>query len=1274
MTPTIYVLGHLDVFQQALVGLQMIFHPTTGSTDWAASTGLFGAGPIVVLGLLASLLHLSTKGIWTQQLHVHHVPLMLVLYAAFFIPVTNVDVHDILSGQDAIVDNIPIGVVYPAAIISNLGYDAATQLGQAFQSPTSTTPPTDISQGVASPLRQMMAIRRMYGIATSQEPALSQDIADYVGQCIYPNAPNQPAVSWPTIYTAQSLATVLFASTATLSGNIQMMPLPSTLLPSASTSACSSTNASGTYCTETCAQAESDLQSAMTTWMGAGSGGCGAAITAATASTNSSQVTNCSTSVNTNLGPVVAASPTASALLTSSNNFGVNYVENMYLSCLATQGWQMGLNAAAASENSELTMPSYCVIEGSAQNLYNVNSAASGNMFLENMAGMMSVLQFLFFALSPLVAAAMVFAGAQGLGLLMKFILFGMWTQSWMAVAAILNDYAQYNVSDALAQIMAPTVATGSTTTSAVGLTSMANLGLLIDHVQKTLASADTMLAMTPIITMFVFTGSYMALANVASRMSGDVKDPAGVEAQSVGEQEKSYGIQAGNNPMAPGYFAASANASTESVGVSATANSATNWATQVGAQSTHAYTEQWARAISSGGGLTVTNGRGQRENLVDGIAATISHNDAYGQLYNAGLGANMSNAHAMAFATAVTLAGATAAQQFKALHPNATEAQIGEVAANAAQKEARSLLGGLLKGAASGFQANIMPTIRDDMTSQKTRNHMYNVASGVQGAFTRSANATFTNDSSSGQISQFQQAIHQAQTDQASATEQFSQAAAIARQAQESASFGGKLEINAVSAFQAIRSRPDALQVSQAILNQAYGNNAVAAQHALETIGQAGEGRSNPIVARLRAAIAAIKGNMPGVSDADRFEAGNMLFSMYDGTSLRSIGSGMAATQNSTGNLYKNIAGQTGSDSNGLVPKVQAAAKAAAPAARAAELRAGTVVHPNYGEGSGTTPQAMQGEINGLFGQGMAIINANSKGLPTDQAIENTLATTLDHLNDPVLNGPVQAMWKDPRVAAGAGIAINVILGMGGAYFAGRQLKKLANAKSKQSPGAQDDSVGGGDGNPGASDVGANASPAAPADAPITFYDQNGNPIARTTAADVSQAAEEIAGKSGGTVGDFVRALGERAAALGTDTVEIGSKFFRFAGGTVTEIAGPALDVLGPVAAVAQALTPTDTASGYAPLSPQQQQMVAAFQKADDYLMATNQPYRDINTYIRGELNDNKSLNDPGLAQAVKLRNKLAAAQMLRDGYKPSLADLNSEINPDGSPRRIDQ
>jgi conjugal transfer mating pair stabilization protein TraG len=123
--------------------------------------------------------------------------------------------------------------------------------------------------------------------------------------------------------------------------------------------------------------------------------------------------------------------------------------------------------------------------------------------------------------------------------------MFGLWTQSWFPVAAILNNYAQMTSSEMLARY--GIALNGNGTPQASVLTTIAGLPETLAHVQSILGNVDMMMALTPVITMIVFTGSYMAMSNMAQDINAETQAGKSVteEAPGLPKQEQAFGVSA---------------------------------------------------------------------------------------------------------------------------------------------------------------------------------------------------------------------------------------------------------------------------------------------------------------------------------------------------------------------------------------------------------------------------------------------------------------------------------------------------------------------------------------------------------------------------------------------------------------------------------------------------------------------------------------------------------------------------------------------------------
>ncbi len=548
MPTTIYILGNLQTFVAALTGIQMIFNPAN-NTDWAMGGALFGVGPLVTIGLLVSLLHISTKGVWTQKLSLHHVGILLGLYAAMFVPTTSVTVQDIYTGQSQIVDGIPDGVAYPASIVSQLSYDAATQLGQAFQAVSATAPPTSIALGMAAPLRTMLQLRNMYTFFSKEQPGLARDEVLFVKQCVYPNATYNNW--WQQIYSSNNILNT-YASFAYPSTAQASVPYDATLAAANPAITCTA----GGLCYGSCGSMAVAIDAAFQNWLtnnqssGLGCSNAAGMSTAANAETNA-PTTDCSGSGSFN------------SIMSAMGSSGMEYVSMIINSCINSAGMASGPTLSAYPQTGGVNND-FCTITTNSINQAQVDNAGSANVFLSNMLPLMSILQFLFIALAPLAAFTMVMAAEQGVQTFVKYIMFGLWTQSWLPVAALINDYSQITVQHQFSVLAAAATASAGSVTSAVGMAvnsipvmgagmdalTTTSLPIIIQQTMQVLSNADMMLAMTPVITMIVFTGSYFGMAQLAQGVGGEdnVAKNTGLTTPGVSSEEKAFGVSSPGN------------------------------------------------------------------------------------------------------------------------------------------------------------------------------------------------------------------------------------------------------------------------------------------------------------------------------------------------------------------------------------------------------------------------------------------------------------------------------------------------------------------------------------------------------------------------------------------------------------------------------------------------------------------------------------------------------------------------------------------------------
>ncbi|WP_431798240.1 conjugal transfer protein TraG N-terminal domain-containing protein (plasmid) [Cupriavidus metallidurans] len=137
------------------------------------------------------------------------------------------------------------------------------------------------------------------------------------------------------------------------------------------------------------------------------------------------------------------------------------------------------------------------------------DSAAAGSFFSKTMMPAMVFMQLMFFSFAPLVIIYGVMKGGGALGMYIKYLLFGIWTSSWLPFSAVIQMYIQNDVAEKLSQIDS-------------GMLTLSNFpAIYYDILATRLSVASDMLAATPLVSLAMLTGTAMSMASLAGRWSG---------------------------------------------------------------------------------------------------------------------------------------------------------------------------------------------------------------------------------------------------------------------------------------------------------------------------------------------------------------------------------------------------------------------------------------------------------------------------------------------------------------------------------------------------------------------------------------------------------------------------------------------------------------------------------------------------------------------------------------------------------------------------------
>ncbi len=478
MEVTIYVLGDLGTFRAVLQSVAMLF-----ADPILSNNGALGIGSAAGLGLLITLLWVVAQGVLApagggRGFNPSIVFILLVTYFALAVPKARVQLEDIYTGNITAVDGVPIGIAYPGAVISAITRNITTKVETAFSGVDGNYISLS-AQGYASPLRLLLAMRK--GVANF-DPYLDANLKTFIVDCVVGSptfkpqdfAKSQNAVGYITANYRDGLS--VYYSQANPQG------VASACAESAPLIAAAADNfVAGTPMTRLL-NANIEVRA-----------------TPNTATANQWTSTDIETVHANTVTTAFGAAQSAT-----------EFMENALFSGIMTDAYNC---AGASTDIQAMRQCSLTLTQASEQ--WKTDAAGAASFFQKTMIPSMNILLLLFYAFAPLMFIFMMMAGWHGLSVLTKYLIFGVWTQTWLPFAAIINYIIQVQTVDELRRIaVASTDAVGKGLTPAV-------LNPFYEVLSTKLATASEMLAATPLITLALMTGSIYGLVSMAQRMSG---------------------------------------------------------------------------------------------------------------------------------------------------------------------------------------------------------------------------------------------------------------------------------------------------------------------------------------------------------------------------------------------------------------------------------------------------------------------------------------------------------------------------------------------------------------------------------------------------------------------------------------------------------------------------------------------------------------------------------------------------------------------------------
>lgn len=456
---TLYSIGDAAFLEQVLIAIAMI----NGSGDFEM---------MVAIGLLLGVLIVSVQSLFNgaKAINWHQVFLGWLVYGIVFLPTVTVNIEDVQRGEVRPVDNVPLGVGIAGGVISKIGYGLAELMEQAF----SPIYPSLTENGYVESMQILNKARRdsyntsvIQAINDSYAPGadFARSARNYIAECtlrkLEQTGENSQSVLEKPLTEALLFSNVNYGTRVYLSD-----PAGQNL---------------------TCTQAFSQLNDALRRVY---PGGPVDARLSELLGLN----TDLGESALSNIGDALQSLGQISA--SASDYVKTAIVEPLYYEAVSVR--HMDLH----DYNSAL-MVSQAVAQRNAQ------WAAEHSLFMTVVDPVLAFFEGFIYGITPIMAF-IIMLGGMGISLAMKYILVLIWVQLWYPILSITNLYLYVAASGELEKVL-----------GSKDITSMYGLNEAGDVLQNWIATGGMLAAATPMLALFIITGSTYTFNSLASRVNG---------------------------------------------------------------------------------------------------------------------------------------------------------------------------------------------------------------------------------------------------------------------------------------------------------------------------------------------------------------------------------------------------------------------------------------------------------------------------------------------------------------------------------------------------------------------------------------------------------------------------------------------------------------------------------------------------------------------------------------------------------------------------------
>ena len=454
---TIYSIGDSAFLAQILNSLAMI----TGTGDFEQ---------LVAIGLVLGLFIMGVQCVMsgTRQFNLHQVFLGFLCYLCMFGPSVTVHIEDAYTGQVRTVDNVPVGAGVAGTLISNIGYGVTQLFEQGYGDVDRMT-----EHSFGDALKSLNAVRAIAYDASILNAAsqslgagsdLRKSLDNYIRECTMVKivvGQGTPEEVYGGGLNALAFQNTIYGTEVYLPGN----------------------NAAKLDCSAAWQQLKPRFEQAMQDPRTV------AAVNRLAGSMDAQG------QVQTTYDRITDALQALNVTQISARDYvNVAVLEPIYRR--SAQGFynDMGDSASAVMINQAIEQR-------------NTQWAAEQSMFLSTVRPLMAFFEGFIYAITPIMAF-MIVMGAFGMAMITKYFQVVVWVQLWMPVLSIVNLFILMGARNQFASIV----------TDPMSFYTLNNGSQIL---QNWIATGGMLAAATPMIALFLVTGSTYAFTSLTNRMGG---------------------------------------------------------------------------------------------------------------------------------------------------------------------------------------------------------------------------------------------------------------------------------------------------------------------------------------------------------------------------------------------------------------------------------------------------------------------------------------------------------------------------------------------------------------------------------------------------------------------------------------------------------------------------------------------------------------------------------------------------------------------------------